>query len=206
MIHNMEQRSNAWHSIRLGRFTGTRMGSLLSAKSTAKYQDAIFDVVSEIITSDYSEIRVTEDMQNGIDTEPLARNEYECLFGVDVKEVGFITPENEFSDWIGISPDGLINGNGLLEIKCPKAKTHLGYIKSNKMPTIYYPQVQSQLYVSGREWCDFMSFVENMKPFIVRVHPDAEFFALLEKELRIAIDMVKATLDYYEKYNYLNEN
>jgi len=203
IIHKMEQRSQAWHDIRRERFTGTKIGSLQSAKSTAKYQDAIFDVVSEIITGDSPEMKITEDMQNGIDTEPIAALEYESIFGIDTEEVGFCTPENEFSEWVGISPDRLVNGNGLLEIKCPKAKTHLKYIEANKMVSVYRWQVQSQLWVTGREWCDFMSFVPGMKPFIIRIYPNLEDFAKIEIEVKIAIDKVKYYLDKYKYYDYL---
>lgn len=203
IIHKMEQRSQAWHDIRKERFTGTKIGALTSAKSTAKYQDAIFDVVSEIITGDTPEMKTTEDMQNGIDTEPMAAKEYESIFDIETEEAGFCTPENEFSEWVGISPDRLINSDGLLEIKCPKAKTHLKYIEANKMPSIYRWQVQSQLWVTGREWCDFMSFVQNMKPFIIRVYPNSEDFAKIETEVKIAIEKVKHYLQVYKHYDYL---
>lgn len=200
--HKMEQHSEAWHNIRLGRFTGTRIGSLLSAKSTAKYQDAIFDIVSEIITGIAPEFKITDDMQNGIDLEPYAKREYENIFEVKVLEIGFCTPENELSEWVGISPDGLLS-EGMLEIKCPKAKTHLKYIEKNQLPSIYKPQVQSQLWVTGRKWCDFMSYVQGMKPFLIRVYPDLEYHKNIEIEVKAAIERVKYYLDVYKKYDYL---
>jgi putative phage-type endonuclease len=200
----MEQRSIAWYQIRLGRFTGSRIGDLLSAKSTAKYQDAIFNVVSEIITEDYEETYISEDMQHGIDTEPEAAKEYESIFGIETKEVGFCTPENQFEDWIGVSPDRLLPDKGLLEIKCPKAKTHLKYIENNILPSIYLPQVQAQLWVTGYDYCDFMSYVKGMKPFIIRVFPDVKFHLTLENEVLTAIEKVKHYLKVYTKYDYLN--
>jgi putative phage-type endonuclease len=203
IIHEIEQRSNAWYDIRLGRFTGSRIGSLLSAKSTAKYQDAIFDVVSEMITQDFDEIKITEDMQHGIDTEPEAAKEYENIFGIETTEVGFVTPDNEFDEWIGISPDRLINGNGGLEIKCPKKKTHLKYIESGKLPSIYVAQVQSSLWITGREWWDFMSYVPKMKPFIIRVYPDLEYHEKLKQEVEAAIEKVKYYYNNYLTYDFL---
>jgi putative phage-type endonuclease len=198
----MEQRSNAWHQIRLGRFTGTRIGCLLSAKTTAKYQDSIFDVITEIITQDYEESYTSDDMQHGIDTEPEAANEYENIFGVETREVGFITPENKYSEWVGISPDRLVD-DGLLETKCPKSKTHLKYIAANKLPSIYTPQVQAQLWVTGFPWCDFMSYVPKLKPFIIRVYPDKEYHKRFEQELDIAIEKVKSYLEIYKNYDFL---
>jgi exodeoxyribonuclease (lambda-induced) len=203
IIHHIEQRSEAWHDIRLGKFTGTRIGSLLSAKTTAKYQDAIFNVVSEIITGNADEQKITDDMQTGIDLEPYAIKEYESIFDVGVKEIGFVQPENKFKEWVGISPDGFINSDGMIEIKCPKSKTHLKYIEQNKLPSIYKSQVQSQLWICEKEYCDFMSYVPEMKPFIIRVFPDLEYIEKLKSELIIAIDKVKYYLDNYNKYNYL---
>jgi putative phage-type endonuclease len=203
IIHNMEQRSNAWYQIRLGRFTGTRIGALLSAKTTAKYQDSVFDVITEILTNDFEENYISEDMQHGIDTEPEAAKEYESIFGIETKEVGFITPENKYAEWVGISPDRLVE-NGLLEIKCPKAKTHIKYIADNRFPKIYEPQVQAQLWVTGFDYCDFMSYVPKLKPFIVRVYPDKEYHKKLEFELDIAIGTVREYLKIYKNYDYLS--
>ena len=70
---------------------------------------------------------------------------------------------------VACSPDGLIGDNGGLEIKCPSQGVHVEYLLSGKMPTKYTLQVQGFLYVTGREWCDFMSYHPSMKPMIVKM-------------------------------------
>jgi hypothetical protein len=141
-------------------------------------------------------------MEHGTETEPIARKVYENLFGVTVKEYGCITPDedNKYHDWIGISPDGITEG--VLEIKCPMMKTHLGYIKANKLPAEYRHQVQGQLFVTGLPYCDFMSYVEGMKPFIIRVLPDEVLFEEFRNRLDILIVQVLEEINSYNKYDY----
>jgi predicted phage-related endonuclease len=146
-------------------------------------------------------------MEHGIDTEPEARKEYETIFGIEVKQAGFMIPDEDhkYHDWIGISPDGLLTDNGLIEIKCPLARTHLEYIEANKLPSEYRYQVQGQLFVSGASYCHFMSYVQGMKSFIIPVYPDTELFTEFEKRLDALIIAVKNKLELYHKYDYLNE-
>lgn len=202
ILHNIEQHSEAWHEIRLGRITGTRFKLLMAKESTASYQDLISNISCEIITGRAEETYVNAMMEHGTETEPIARKEYENIFDVKVQEVGFIVPdeENPYHDWVGISPDGLIE-NGLIEIKCPLMKTHLEYINSNELPSEYRYQVQGQLFVTGLEFCDFMSYVEGMKPFIFRVYPDKELFKVFENNLNVIIPLIKAKIAKYNQYD-----
>ena len=204
IINYCEQQSEAWHQARLGRITGTRFKNLMSKESTASYQDLITDLACEIITGKAEDAYINDLMQHGIDTEPVARKEYEAIFGIEVKQAGFIVPDedNPYHDWIGISPDGIFD-DGMIEIKCPKMSTHLEYIESGSLPSEYKYQVQGQLFVTGFKYCDFMSFVEGMKPFIIRVYPDTELFKEFDLKLNILIPKVKAKIEKYNQYDYL---
>jgi putative phage-type endonuclease len=207
IVFNCEHHSEAWHEARCGRITGTRFKNLMSKESTASYQDLITDIACEIITGRAEENFVSADMERGIETEPEARKEYESHFSVEVKEVGFIIPDEDhkYHEWIGISPDGLNADNGMIEIKCPKMKTHFEYIEGGKLPSEYRYQVQGQLFVTGFEYCDFISYVEGMKLFVVRVYPDKELFAEYETRLDKAITEIKNKIEIYNKYDFLNE-
>jgi putative phage-type endonuclease len=203
IIHNIDQHSEAWHEIRCGRITGTRFKSLVAKETTDTYKDLLTNIACEIITNRAEETYINAAMEKGLELEPVARSVYSELTGNLVKTAGFITREedDEFSEWIGISPDGLI-GDGMIEIKCPLMKTHMGYIMWNQLPTEYRYQVQGQLFVTGLKFCDFMSFVEDMKPFIIRVYPEPELFTFFEQRLRIAILQIKELLNQYHKYDY----
>ena len=115
----MQQGSEAWHEIKLGRLTGTRIKNLHSSKSTASYQNVIGEVVAEILTHDKEESYTNEDMQRGIDLEPEAADYYNAIFeDCELEEVGFCEPEeSDYSDYTGFSPDRLVNLDGLLVIK-----------------------------------------------------------------------------------------
>jgi putative phage-type endonuclease len=203
IIHNIDQGSEAWYQARAGRVTGTRFKALVAGKSTTTYKDLVTNIACEIITGKAEETYSNTIMEHGIETEPIARKMYESLFDVEVAIAGFITPDEDYKyyDWIGISPDGLLD-NGILEIKCPLMKTHLEYIEANKLPSEYRYQVQGQLFVTGLSYCHFMSFVEGMKPFIIPVLPDLELFKEFEKQLDVLILQVKNKLLTYNKYNY----
>lgn len=200
---DIEQRSEAWYAIKCGRVTGTRFSALVAKETTKTYKDLVADITTEIITGRMEETYSNEIMERGIETEPYARREYENIFDVKVEQCGFIIPDEDgkYHEWIGISPDGLIE-NGLLEIKCPLMKTHLNYISSGKLPAEYRYQVQGQLFVTGLEFCDFMSHVEGMKPFIIRVEPDKELHSEFDIRLDVLIEEVIQLKSIYEKYNY----
>lgn len=204
IIHNIEQHSEAWYSLRCGRVTGTRFKSLMAGETTATYKDLITQLACEIITGQQEDAYVSADMERGTMLEPVAREAYEMEFGQEVKQVGFITPDDsEFAEWVGISPDGMLQDGGLLEIKCPKYKTHLEYIEADKLPSEYRYQVQGQLFVTEAPYCDFMSYAVNMKPFIVRVYPDTELFSQFEIRLRKLIEEVQTKLNIYQNYSHL---
>ena len=77
---------------------------------------------------------------------------------------------------LGYSPDGLVGDDGLIEIKAPRAKTHVRTILADQVPAHYMPQLQAGLLVSGRKWIDFVSFVGGMPLFVKRVLPDEKWF------------------------------
>lgn len=200
----IEQGSANWFSARLGRVTGTRFNSLMMTNSTKGYKDLISNIVCEMISGEFDEQFKTALMERGNEVEPEARDFYSHLFEVDVDQVGIIYPDedNEFHEWVGISPDGLTEGG--LEIKCPLRKTHLNYIIGGILPKEYYWQVYGSLFVTGLPYWDFMSYFPDMKPFILRVYPDKEVFKKIEERLRITIGLIKERLEFYEGYNYIN--
>ena len=85
----------------------------------------------------------------------------------------------------GASPDGLIGEDGLIEIKCPIASTMCGYLLENKLPTEYFPQIQGQLFITGRKWCDFVAYYPGLRPLILRVVRDEVFIGKLASSLEI---------------------
>jgi len=198
----IEQGSEAWYQARLGRITGTRFNALMMTDSTKGYKDLISDIACEMISGEFDEQFKSTLMDRGNEVEPEARGLYEELFETTVEQVGIVytDEDNEFHEWVGVSPDGLTDG--LLEIKCPLRKTHLNYIGEGVLPSEYKWQVYGLLFVTGLPYCDFMSYFPDMKPFIVRVHPDDEIFKLISTRLRLTIQRIKEKLEMYNNYSY----
>jgi len=120
-------------------------------------------------------------MQWGVEQEPNARHCYTLTTGRAVQQVGFILPDG--TDAYGASPDGLVGDDGLLEMKCPAPETLIAYHAAGTLPDKYRPQVQGLLFISGRQWCDFVAFHPSLTPFLLRVEPDLDYHAKMAKNL-----------------------
>lgn len=124
------------------------------------------------------------DMQRGHDVEPVAREWYAEKNGVEVTQLGFMVRALHAGERLGYSPDGIVGDDGLLEVKAPRSKTHLLTHLSGEVPERHLAQIQAGLYVSGRDWCDYVSFYGGMPPFQKRVHADRRWFAAITAAVR----------------------
>lgn len=127
-------------------------------------------LVAERITGFVDPTFQSVDMFRGTTEEPIARDVYSGHHAA-VEECGFMVRD----DWgykIGYSPDGLVGSDGLIEIKCPRQKEHLRTILADEVPAQYMAQIQTGLLVSGRSWCDYVSFYGGMPLWTKRVHAD----------------------------------
>ena len=186
-IIECEQGGPEWLLARLGVPSASSYSKLITTTGRASAQaDAyINQLVAEKLTGEPTFFQVTDPMQRGMDLEPLARTAYEMETGNLVIQVGFLMHDTLDA---GASPDGLIGENGGLEIKCPSGHTHVEYLRDDVLPTKYFQQVQGCLWISGRDWWDFMSYHPRMEPLIVRVFRDEQFIKALECAV---IDAVK---------------
>lgn len=205
--HFIEQRSEAWYQIKTGKISGTKFSDLMAGENTKTYKDLVLTISSQIITGEINEESYTNAiMERGIEMEDYAAGAYETDMEEKLEEIGFIEPEedDEFYGVVGVSPDRLISEKkGLVEIKCPLAKTHLSYIKRNELPAVYKHQVQGQLFVSKYEYCDFVSYFPNMKLFVYRVYPDKNLHEEYCERLRKFITEVKREIEIYQNYDYV---
>lgn len=130
----------------------------------------IATLVAERIARFTEDTPITSDMWRGIDSEPIARDLYSEHYG-PVTEVGFMVRD----DWgfdIGYSPDGLVGDDGLIEVKAPRAKTHVLTVIGGEVPTYNMAQLQCGLLVSGRKWIDFIPYCGGLPLWRKRVFPD----------------------------------
>ena len=154
IIHEMQQRSDEWYAVKCGKISASSVSDVLAGGKGITRKKYMMRLLAENVSGIPQETYKNGAMEWGIETEPLAKRAYEDSNYVAVKEVGFV----EIDEFTGCSPDGMIGDDGLIEIKCPNTSTHLGYILENKMPSEYVLQVQMQLWVCDRKWCDFVSY------------------------------------------------
>ena len=179
-IHtDLEQGTEEWLAVRRGMVTASVVGQLVTAKTLKPaandYSRALTNLlVAERITGWTDPVYVSDDMFRGTVDEPVARDIYAKHYKVDVVEVGFMV-RNEV-DWrLGYSPDGLVGDDGLIEIKSRKSKKQLATILADEVPPENMAQIQAGLLVSGRQWCDYVSYCAGMPLYVKRVYPDARW-------------------------------
>lgn len=170
----LEQGSEEWHDVRRGLITASVVGRLLTPTLKVASNDVsrglVTTLAAERITGWTEDTPMTSDMWRGVEAEPFARDIYSGHFA-EAREIGFMIREED--GWrLGYSPDGLVGDDGLIEIKAPRAKTHVRTILADEVPGHYMAQCQAGLLVSGRAWIDFVSYVGGMPLYVKRVLPD----------------------------------
>jgi putative phage-type endonuclease len=190
IIKDIEQGSQEWLQLRLGIATASNFKKIITSTGaeSKSLKDYAFELASDSLLIEPEASFQSEAMTRGNELEEEARSYYSFVNDVKIDQVTFIR-----KDEIGYSPDGLISDNGLIEIKCPLKKNHLKYLIDNKLPTEYKSQVQGGLYISEREYCDFISyhplFKDDKKMFVVRVYRDEEYIKKLSELLIKSIDL-----------------
>lgn len=184
-VQEFNQRSEAWFEARRGLPTCSRFDKILTAakaQRSAGQDTLINELLAESLCPPEQGVilPMTPEMEAGIKLEAEARCCYELEHAsAPVREVGFIVAD---CGLYGGSPDGLVGDVGGVEIKCPNAATHIGYVRDGVLPNEYKCQVHGYMVVTGREWWDFFSYHRGIKPFRLRVQRD-DFTAKLASEL-----------------------
>lgn len=185
----IEQGTVEWHLQRLGKVTASRVSDVLSkgkSGESASRKNYRTELLVQRLTGQPGESFTNTAMEWGTATEPLARIAYEAEMGVFVDQVAFI--DHPSIAQFGCSPDGLVAENGLIEIKCGNSATHIDWMLDGKPPTKHIPQMQCQMAVTGRQWCDFVSFdprlPDDLQLFVVRLERDQEYIEAMEAEVK----------------------
>lgn len=159
------QGSEEWFNLRLGKITASKFKDLIKSPKQklnwTKIQESIlYSIASERMTESREESFKSSAMQWGNDIEPLARKAYEIEKMVKVRQCGFFVK----SEYTGGSPDGIIEGEGAVEIKCPTSKQHLRYLKHpDELLNDYKWQALGHIYNTGLDYCDLISFDPRYK-------------------------------------------
>lgn len=196
---DIEQGSPAWHDLRRGMVTASTVGQLVTpstlktaANPASRALAAL--LVAERLTGRTDPSFVSDDMERGWEDEPRARAVYAEHYA-PVTDMGFMSRDGVWGE-LGFSPDGLVGDDGLIEIKSRRPKKHLATILADEVPTENVAQVQAGLLVSGREWCDYISYSGGMPLFVKRVYVDTLWGQAIREAVRTfeeaAVTMVAA--------------
>lgn len=184
-----EQRSPEWYAARLGKVGASRIAEIMARTKTgygASRANLMAELICERLTGVNADGYKSAAMQWGTETEPAAKAAYIFMTDREIEDVGFI--DHPTIMMAGASPDGLVGSDGLIECKCPNSATHLETLLSGAVEGKYFLQMQFQMAVTGRAYCDFVSFDPRLPPemqlWISRVARSDEKIKEIETEVR----------------------
>jgi hypothetical protein len=193
IFYNVEQNSDEWDALRIGKFTASSFSDLFMKPETKGYQDAIIKVAYERVTGLSEEKYTSKFMQRGHDEENLARYAYEMQTFETLENGGFY----EYDKFTGASPDAKILGkNGGCEFKRPSFRIYNEYLMTKKIPKDYFWQIHGQILCSEWDFVDYMPFSHpNLKQILIRIERDEKVLSLLKEQLLISIEEVKKLIE-----------
>lgn len=205
-VGQVEQRSPEWYAKRCGKVTASRIADLMAKpKVPGKGMRANYlaQLVTERLTGVPAKTYQNGIMEEGTEWEPKARAAYVFRTDAVVSAVDFF--DHPDIPLAGCSPDGFVGKDGLVEIKCPYASTHLRMLTKEEIDSEYTKQMQWQMACTGRAWCDFVSYNDDMPPhlrlWIKRVPRDVTMIGEITAAVRSFQTEIDLTLSVLkEKY------
>jgi predicted phage-related endonuclease len=201
----VKQNTEEWRLARCGHVTASRVHDIVattrSGGFTAGRKNYLAELVAERLTGTPAPTYVSAAMAYGTECEAEARFEYALAMGVEIEEVGFLL--HPLIGEAGASPDGLVGADGLVEIKCPNTATHIDTLLGEKIPVEYITQMQFQMAVTGRQWCDWVSYdkrlPKHMSAIVRRVRRDDDVIEKLNAEVITFLRELAETVDLLRK-------
>lgn len=204
-----EQGTQAWLNDRSGCATASRFADIIAvSKSNGRplkaRDDYLWTLAGERLYGTPTEAFTAKATEWGKELEPFARQGYEIQTGNVIVPSGFVPHKS--IDYCGASPDGLIESNGGVEIKCPKdRRVHIQTWRDG-MPVDHLPQVQGNIWVNERDWFDFISFdpraPEEFRLYVQRIYRDDKYILALQSHVvDFLADVERLLWELHERTN-----
>ena len=178
-IFDCEQGSPEWFACRMGIPTASEFKTLIGVKKDARdkvtRQTYMRKLAGEILTGEPMESYSNAHMERGNVMEDEARDYYALATGAEPHRIGFIRNGNA-----GCSPDSLLGDDGGLEIKTALPHIQIDRLERGDLPSEHRAQVHGNIWISGSEWWDFVSYCPKLPLLRVRVHRDDAYIAVIE--------------------------
>lgn len=198
-IYNFEQRSEDWFKVRLGVLSASDAATI--AANGKGLETLCLQKAMEIVTGHSQEGYSNEDISRGVELEHEARSLYQIKTGNVVQEIGFV----KIDELIGCSPDGLVGDDGLVEFKCRNSLNHFKRLLGHKIDREHRLQMQMQMLVCERKWCDYVcynrEFSQENQLVIERIYPDEKDIKALKDGLVAGVCLIGKYLREYEEKN-----
>lgn len=184
--------------------TASRFGDALAGKDTARHKLLVREIVHAFVgvpdfdSDQEDKLNRNPWFRHGTIWEDEAIGEYEFIRNVNVERTGLIIhPEYKF---IGCSPDGLVGTDGGTEVKSRKSKDAFDKSVAAGVESVYLPQIQGCMWVTGRKWWDYISYYKSIVTretdiHIHRVMRDDIYIQLLEEACLETWDEVQTALE-----------
>lgn len=190
LVDNSEQGTVEWLKVRIPYVTASNVADVMAKGQGVTRKNYMVRKLCESLTGQPAVGYKSRFMQNGNDNEPLARRVYEMLRKVEVEQTGFwYLPDEK----LGASTDGIVNRDGLIEIKNVIPAEHTRLLTGGKIKDCYIKQMQTQMYVLDRQWVDFISqclgdeeygeLPDEYKYHIIRVERDDDIIEQIRSEV-----------------------
>lgn len=205
LVHNIPQGAEEWLKLRSGIPTASCFDKLITSagepsKSLCGYA---ITLAGELYAGKPLEsFEGNAYTERGKALEDEARKMYAFLSGTSPEIIGFVTDD---AATYGCSPDSIIDGDGLLEIKCLKAENHikalLYYRKNGKCPPDYVQQTQGQIFVCERDWCDLFFYHPDLPKLTIRQYRNEQIIRALDEQIRNVIAERDRVLRELQEFN-----
>ena len=186
ILTSFEQGSPEWKQARAGKVTASRAkdarDKLKSGAASGKQIAYACQVALERLSGQPADATFENwQMREGHVQEPIARAAYERRTGNLVDEVGaFATDDDLFL----YSPDGLIDGDGLLEVKTLFSPERIMTIVGNGDVSDFIDQCMFGLWLTGRQWIDLVVWVPSLEHLTIkRIDRDEDYIEAMETDL-----------------------
>lgn len=205
-IIKCEQGSPEWFAARMGIPTASEFACVMRAKGRGENGESkerttyMRKLAGEILTGEPMTTHSNADMERGKLQEPEARDLYSLMAGCDPEVVGFIRNGD-----VGCSPDSLIGTNGGLEIKCALPHIQIERLEKGELPPEHRAQIQGGLWITQREWWDFVSYAPRLPLFVKRVRRDDGYIATLAGAVNAFNEELAALVERVRKYEGIRE-
>lgn len=192
---DLEQCSPEWFAARAGIPTASRFATVMAKGEGKTRSEYMRKLAGEILTGEPSEqfSNIHTDRGNAMEDE--ARETYAFINDAEIQRVGFIRNGNK-----GASPDSLVGTNGGLEIKTALPHIQIDRLERDRLPPEHKAQVQGNLWISEREWWDFVSYWPRLPVLTVRVYRDEDYIKTLSDEIDRFNDELAALVERIRNY------